>query len=75
MEHSEAPGGFLRPFVCLLLLPDLLTDPFVLMLRKPVAQLVDDIFQMLLQRLSLEVLVQRIVPAPVEPDDNFLTDH
>ena len=72
MEHSEATGSFLRLFVLLILLPDLLTDALILTPGKLVAQLVDDFFQMLLQRFVFQVLVQRIVPALVKPDDNFL---
>ena len=47
--HGEREGLHLHLLACLLLLPDLLTDAFVLMLWKLIAHLVDDIFQMFFQ--------------------------
>lgn len=61
----------LQPLGLLLFLPDLCADAIVHTLREPVAQLVDDAFQVLFQRLIFQLPVDGSVPALVQPEGDL----
>ena len=49
------------------LLLDLIADTGILMIREPVAQRIQHVVQMLLQRFTLELFLNGHSPAPVDP--------
>ena len=58
------------------LLLNLIADTGILLVREPVAQLIQHIVQMLLQRFTLELFLNGHSPAPVDPEDDlFLLCH
>ena len=55
---------------------NLIADTGILLVREPVAQLIQHIVQMLLQRFTLELFLNGHSPAPVDPEDDlFLLCH
>ena len=76
MVGGVGAGGRPRFTLCGILCVDLGTDAFVFLLRELVAQLIQHIFQMLLQGFTFEMLLDGILPTPVDPQcDVYMIRH
>ena len=76
MVGSIGAGGFFLCTLCGILRVDLGTDALILTFWELVAQLIQHILQMLLQGFILEMLLDGILPSPVDPQcDVYMICH
>ena len=71
MVGGISSGRFFLRTLCGSFRLDCTADTLILPFRKPIAKLVQHSFQMLLQRLTHEVLFNGVLPPPVQPQDDF----
>ena len=71
MIGGISAGRFFLRTLCGSFRLDFAADAFILPLRKLITKLVQRILQMLLQRFALEMFLNGIFPAPVDPQNDF----